>query len=539
MQLRKIAALIVACFILAGCNPDQMTPTETEGGEQVVCPKDQLFPISEEILRDADKVNVNLTFDIPDTLRENAQVFDLPLLVSDGMMLQALAVNRIWGSCTENGPIAVRLTDLQSGAVQTYFGECKEGSFAVYVGSNPHGTRHRLEIITPSGNKNTINDVVFGELFLACGQSNMGWTVGQCYLETTLTLLYQEEINDSYNEQIRLFGVTPVQSQTKVSQISNSSTNGWQIAQPSVVLNFSATAYFLARELNRMYQIPVGVICSCMGGTDIYTWIPQKEAADCQGTVVDASTHYNAMIHPLQNVNARAVLWYQGEGSEAQHYPHNFRLLAEGWRRTFQRDDLFFAIVQLPRYAADDQGTFERREAQKLAATTVADCAYSVNIDLGLMEKDIAQGDELNPRGIHPYDKRPLANRLAHMLAEELYYAKGVWSGPVLEDIQVDGNRAILTYSNVGEGLILRGKAGFEIFAASGKTVACEPKLISKTKVELTVDSGEDIKMIRYGYSSSSVLIESYESYADCVCLYNTKNGGKAAYPAEQFLWMP
>ncbi len=516
--------------------PPPTTPP-TVPVEEVVCPPDNVIEITEMIERDNNKVVTEPSFEIPDKLAENPNAFRLPALVSDRMLLQALAVNRIWGSCTEDGPVAVRLTDTETGNTQVYYGNCENGAFLVYVGSNPHGMKVKLEIITASGSKRTIHDIIFGELFLGCGQSNMGWTVGQCYSGTTATLLYQEEIDSSYNEDIRLFGLLPNQSNAVVSDVYTSSTNGWQIAQPHTIVNFSAASYFFARELNRMYNVPVGVICSCMGGTDIYTWTPAEEAGECQGTVTDASTFYNAMIYPLRHVNARGVLWYQGEGSEAVYYAHNLSLLVQGWRRLFERDNLFFAIVQLPRYAANDSGSFERREAQKEAALSIPFCTYSVNIDLGTMTKDVAEGDDLNPYGIHPYDKLPLGNRLAHVVAKDVYHAEGVWSSPYLEAVTVEGNRAVLKYANVGAGLVLRGQAGFEILGSSGKTYACVPTLRSKTEVELTIPEGETIRMIRYGYASSSSLVNHMERYADCVSLYNTKNNNQVAYPAEQFIW--
>ena len=530
-RLRMVVIAMIGMAIFGGCSQPE---------QEVVCPQDRIPPVTAQITALADRVVTQPTFELPAEPKESAQSFGLPLLVSDGMLLQALAVNRVWGTCAEEGKVAVRLTEESTGASECYFGEAKEGGFTVYLGAHAHGGSYVLEIVSEHGFKRTVYDVTFGELFLGCGQSNMGWTVGQCYDKDVDTLLYQEQIDESTDPEIRLFGVTPKQSLTPVNEVESSSTGGWQSAQPSVVRNFSACGYFFARELHERLGVPVGVIASCMGGTDVFTWTPAEEAPECRGAENSASVSqfYNGMIYPLRNVTARGVLWYQGEGDNGQYYAHNLELVINGWRRTFGRNDLFFAVVQLPRYEADDFGYFYRREAQKAAATAIPDCTYSVNLDLGLMASQVAEGDNLNPEGIHPYDKQPLGERLAHAVLKDLYGAEGVWSGPVLKSVTIEGSCAVLKYGNVGAGLKLTGLCGFEAAGADGRFADCVPALLSKTKVELRCESVGQIASLRYGYSSRSSLLTDRGSYADSVCLYNTKGDGSyAAYSAEQFLW--
>lgn len=534
MSFKKIlcflAVLIMAVSMLTACAPP-------DNEEEVECPVDKIIPISITDSSNTDKVNTTANFTIGNELKESVSAFELSPIISNDMMLQANVVTRIWGQSSENGKMAVRVSD-KEGNQDVYYGEIQDGQFMIYLAPYDYGGGYTLELITESGLKRTLANVIFGEVYIGGGQSNMGWTVGQCYNGSVSNLLYQEEIEASYNEEIRLFGVAPNTSAGPTESYA-SSTGGWQVAQPGSVSNFSACGYFFAAELHEKYDIPVGIISSCMGGTYVFTWLPAEEAKDAQGAEgMDISSYYNAMIYPIRNYVARGVLWYQGEGENGQYYAHNLELLVRGWRRIFERENLFFAIVQLPRYEKDDFGYFYRREAQKTAAQMMENCTYSVNIDLGLMVKDIAEGDNSNPDGIHPYDKKPLSERLAHAVMQAFYGAEGVWRGPVMDTVQTEGNTAQVHFTNVGAGLLLQNCGGFEVAGANGKFYACRPKLVSATTVELVSEEVEEIRQIRYGYTSKNSLQEEMKSYADSVCLYNTKGDGTyAAYPAEQFLW--
>lgn len=525
-----LVAMVTTVSLLTACAPQQ-------GETQEAYPMDKIVPISITDDSNAEKVIRTENFRIPETLQESVSAIQPSGIFSNAMILQANVVTRIWGKSDHNGGLAVRLTKA-SGEQEVFYGQIADGQFTVWLGAQDHQKGCTLELITEDGYKRTLADVAFGEIFIGGGQSNMGWEVGQCYGKNTSELLYSKEIEESYNENIRLFGVLPHTS-AEPSEEAQSSTGGWQVAQPGIVSNFSACGYFFAREIEEKYDIPVGIVSSCMGGTNIFTWMPAQEAAQAQGSEnMDLSSYYNAMIYPIRNFVVRGVLWYQGEGDNGQYYADNLSLLIRGWRTAFERENLFFAVVQLPRYAADDFGYFYRREAQKNAALQAENCTYSVNIDLGLMAKDVAEGDTSNPQGIHPYDKKPLGERLAHSVMQELYHAEGIWRGAVLDSVEVKGNTAQLRYTNVGAGLTLKGEAGFEAAGADGKFYPCRPEAISANTVKIVCDEVKEIRQIRYGYTSKNPFADKTESYADCVCLYNTKDSDvQAAYPAEQFIW--
>ena len=170
------------------------------------------------------------------------------------------------------------------------------------------------------------------------------------------------------------------------------------------------------------------------------------------------------------------------------------------------------------------------------ASVKDAHATYSVNIDCGLLPKDVAEGDTINPDGIHPYDKKPVGIRAAHVTMRDLYGAKGVWGGPVLQSAQVAGGGVILTFANAGKGLVLVGRFGFEIAGADGVLYNASVKIVSENKIR--VSSDKVAKPVKVVYGMHNADLDEIESYAECVCLYNTKGEDKSvAYPAEQFTW--
>ena len=47
----------------------------------------------------------------------------------------------------------------------------------------------------------------------------------------------------------------------------------WQTCTPETAKDFSAVAYFFAREISRREHIPIGVIDSSWGGTPVDSWV--------------------------------------------------------------------------------------------------------------------------------------------------------------------------------------------------------------------------------------------------------------------------
>ncbi|GGG54872.1 sialate O-acetylesterase [Hymenobacter glacieicola] len=166
---------------------------------------------------------------------------------------------------------------------------------------------------------------------------------------------------------------------------------------------------------------------------------------------------FNGMIAPLVPYALTGVIWYQGEsnaGRDAQ-YRTLFPALIQDWRTRWQQGPLPFLFVQLAGYMPDspepaDTDWARLREAQRFTSLTVPKTGMAVALDLG------------NPDDIHPRNKQDVGRRLARLARQVAYGETGVVaSGPTLDKFATSGNQLVLTFRNVGSGLVLKpGAAG-------------------------------------------------------------------------------
>lgn len=109
------------------------------------------------------------------------------------------------------------------------------------------------------------SEVYVGEVWFCSGQSNMGWKLENA------TNGIEELQNANYNE-IKLFQVSREMSNKPEEDLANGS---WETCSPITANGFSAIAYFFGRELYKKYQVPIGLIHSSWGGTNIEAWMSE------------------------------------------------------------------------------------------------------------------------------------------------------------------------------------------------------------------------------------------------------------------------
>lgn len=519
--IRKFAAFLLSAVTMtaAAC---AKTPAGTKTDPTGI--KEEGQPLFAENTVHCEKINTEPTFRLPKKTEDRASDFTIPVLFTDGCVLQADMAVRLWGRCVQDGGIAVRVTKDEDGSSSVYYGKVENGSFELFIKGEHCGGPYTLEFISENGGKTALKDVLFGEVFVLAGQSNMGWSVGQCYKGDTDTLLYQDIIDHCYNPLLREMLVWPVSSETPVDDLA--SCRSWQTISPESVLNVSGTGYFFGRRFQALHNIPVGLVSACMGGIPLSQWVIGGE-------------WYNGQVNPVKRMTVRGVLWYQGEGDPVD-YGARLAAMIQDWRREFDNPGLLWATVQLPRFI-DEANHYMSRDEDKKAGTLVDDYTYCVTLDTGLYPDMIAKGDTLNDNACHPYDKEIVGTRLADaFIAAFCSTGKtGLWTAPYTESAaaNVDGSVTV-KYANVGDGLKLKGKAGFEIAGADGVFYDAVPTLISKDEISLTCEQVKEPVTVRYGYKNFSSLIEEPITLcAQSVCVYNTGSNaaGAAEYTAEQF----
>ena len=190
----------------------------------------------------------------------------LPVLINDNMVLQQLQNVPIWGKSFPNAEVTVSAS--WNTEIMTVKANAN-GRWVLHL-KTPTATSIPQHIIVKSENKSlNVNNVLIGEVWLCSGQSNMAMTingaVGQVYN-------YKNEVSNANYPKIRLFNVKPNYSSGSVVDVSGK----WDICSPETVSNSSAVAYFFARKIHQETGIPIGIINSSWGGTDIETWISME-----------------------------------------------------------------------------------------------------------------------------------------------------------------------------------------------------------------------------------------------------------------------
>lgn len=186
----------------------------------------------------------------------------LSALISDGMVLQRETENCIWGYGNPGKTIYLRLGDYQTkGEVRA------DGSFELQLPPMKKGGP--WEMTLEDGEEQvTVRDILFGDVFLLGGQSNMELPVSRT-LER-----YEKEIRSTAETQIRMFEVPKEYSfGEKREEIEQ---GRWWKAEGEELLLFSAVGYFAAKELHENENVPIGLLQTAVGGTPVKTWCSEN-----------------------------------------------------------------------------------------------------------------------------------------------------------------------------------------------------------------------------------------------------------------------
>ena len=186
----------------------------------------------------------------------------LPKIFGSHMILQQKKPAPVWGWSDAGEKVTLVLSSagkaLQTKTIKTG----KEGKWILKLDPVDAGGPYQ---ITVSGKKNNVifDDVLFGEVWICSGQSNMEMLVNRSNNAA------EEKIKANY-PQIRHFKVPHDRSLVPKDDITGGE---WQLTTPETVGDFSAVAYFFARDLYEKLHVPIGLVNSSWGGTQVESWI--------------------------------------------------------------------------------------------------------------------------------------------------------------------------------------------------------------------------------------------------------------------------
>lgn len=183
----------------------------------------------------------------------------LPLLFSDGAVVQRDRPLPVWGWATPGATVQVTFDGAKATAVAG-----SDGAWRAQLAAHAAGGPYLLTVREGDAEAVAVRDVLVGDVWLASGQSNMEWPVSQAQGA-------EQQIAGANDAGIRHFKVPKSWSGEPETRLAGGQ---WRPASPQAVGEFSAVAYSFARELRaRDRHVPIGIVDSTWGGSRIEAWM--------------------------------------------------------------------------------------------------------------------------------------------------------------------------------------------------------------------------------------------------------------------------
>ena len=361
-----------------------------------------------------------------------------------------------------------------------------------------------------------LKNVLFGELWLATGQSNMAYTLAKdadyaaaWYSDPYLRVMKVSKPAEGYVS-------SPLKESDKISWFAGD--------DKAKMAEASAIGYYYCAKLRESLGVPVGMIQYAVGGTPIRSWLSDETIASSAllttGELASkyakpaewdsagyrqATALYNSMVSPALGLNIAGVLWYQGEqdlGEHDLHYTEELDLLYRQYSREYG-----FAEGEMPMIMPIIAPYLVRSRPQFYAEFTTALSEYAAKHDkISVIPiNDVSPEHMADNVASHPMTKKPSGERLAASAMAMVYGDKGYTSkAPHAESISVSGNVLTVTFSHVADGLCIADGSsvlrGFTICGADGVYYNANAKIIGKDKVELSSPSVPSPVSAAYAY---------------------------------------
>ncbi|MFV0506801.1 MAG: sialate O-acetylesterase [Bacteroidales bacterium] len=430
--------------------------------------------------------------------------------LSSNMVLQREQPVNIWGMAAPKESIQV-MFDGQKLKTKAD----AEGKWRVQL--EPMKANKNPQTLSIKGKKEDLklDNVLIGEVWLASGQSNMEYSMvpyHEFYLLPKEEDLAYQELQKPANNMIRVLNCDRKGRRSE-----------WKVADGESLVKTSQVGYFFGKDLQQKLDVPVGIVTSAIGGTQIEAWTTKetyqndptfaKELERGRGKIngKGPGNWYRTMIAPLVPFAFKGVLWYQGENNcvtTERQYARKFELMVGAWRDAFEQENLpFYYVVLLPytyskdprpstKVTAEELPKFrvQQMEAQKLVPNT----EFVIASDL------VASVDD-----IHPPHKWTVAERLVRVAMTKSYGDDSVeWSGPRLRGSQTYEDSIVLIFDHCAEGLTtVKGKQAtwFEIAGEDGIFCSAFADISSPTTVKVYHPDVKQPKFVRLGWHETAI----------------------------------
>lgn len=434
----------------------------------------------------------------------------LPKILGHNMVLQQQKKVDVWGTASPNEKISVSFAGQSKNTVAG-----KSGNWSVKL--NPMKASFEPREMTIKGNNTIVlKNILVGEVWLCSGQSNMEYAMRKYSDYQTKTKGYhppEDDLSNANNTNIRIF-----LDRRKYMDPSPEHL-GWDNAMGRSLVDFSAVAYYFAKDLYTKLHVPIGMISAAIPGSRIEPWIQTSqmeiEPKLKNGQILNklstddggSGKFYDSMIQPLIPYTMKGILWYQGESNcflnENIRYAYKLKTLIQSWRNDWNDKKLPFYFVQIAPY------NYSAAKNKPLTVESLPEFWESQALNLQLKNTEMTTITDLTDTitELHPGYKWEVGRRLSLIASNKAYGDKNVvYSGPVYQKIKIADNTIEITFSNTGSGLASRdGKSltWFSIAGADKKFVKAKAE-INGNKVIVSAPEVQHPYYVRFGWNEAA-----------------------------------
>lgn len=474
----------------------------------------------------------------------------------DGAVLQRNAKLPIWGWADAGDKVTVSFAGQQAEATAADDGSWRVELPALEASSTPR----KMTVATVAGNKEVIEDLVIGDVWLFARQTSIDISLGRDKTGARVAAKHKP------HNLFRAMRIQTIPSATPRKTLASKATSGWSRVDEATAKKMSAAAYFFGRDLAAKNQIPIGIVDLNLGSAFPVSWLskealreterlygrsdvprmikrfdklfelkaagkplPNKEVVktDIAEYAICPATGYNAALHPLRGLALKGMLIQLGND-----YPYMIYSQLEEEGKQFDRDELDRAYVQTydirkngwrmepvttPRIPREWRKTFADA---KLPVGLILPPGSALNT-LGVHHREMRElhrqtaekepavsvilpGSENIPFSAQPKDEALLGERCLKWAQGTVYEkAETIPAGPVFKKLETNFNEATIHFKDgTAEGLRARGDAldYFEAAAVEGEYSPVKATVDGDT-IHIKSDTVNRITRVRYNWN--------------------------------------
>ena len=445
-------------------------------------------------------------------------------IFQDHMVLQRNQVLPVWGTANTGTAVDVELNGLKRSAKTG-----PDGQWKVEFPAMKAGGPYRLSLSSPDASI-ILNDIWIGDVWLASGQSNMYFPLGQSeggQEESKKALRHPNIRLLKYKPQVETQDIAWDSSTlAKINQLDYFSGT-WKENNQQSSLEFSAIAYHFGKTIHLEENVAVGLIEIAVGGSPLVSWIDrhrlesdpllvnvfrdwrdsdfiqawcrqranrnlEKADSKLQRHPYEPAYNFESGIAKLGGFPIAGVLWYQGESDahNAEFHEKAFEAFVESWRNNWGWEVPVY-FVQLSSINRPSWPSF--RDSQRRLAARMPAVYMAVSSDLG------------HPTDVHPTRKEAIGVRLAKLALKFSYGRRLEAEGPEARKAHRTKNRVLIEFDH-GKGLRAHGGGavrGFQLKTDRGLILDATPQ-VEGSNVILEVPEGLVVTEVLYGWKAYS-----------------------------------